>query len=142
MNEVLTGLKGMVCLIDDVLIYGNTEEQHDQRLQAALSKISNAGLTLSKEKCVFGVTQISFLGQSVDSDGIKPDPRKLQAIEEMKPPSNVTELRRFLGMINQLSKFSPHLANNTQPLRVILSFKNHWLWGKDQEKAFAKLRNH
>ena len=72
------------------------------------------GLTLSKEKCIFGVTQISFLGQSVDSDGIKPDPRKLQAIQEMKPPSNVTELRRFFGMINQLSKFSPHLANNTQ----------------------------
>ena len=75
-------------------------------------------LTLNKEKCIFGVTKISFLGQSVGSDGIKPDPRKLQAIQEIKQPSNVTELRRFLGMINQLSKFSPHLANKTQPLRL------------------------
>ena len=107
-------------LIDDVLIYGNTEEQHDQCLQAALIKISNADLTLSKEKCVFGVTQISFLGQSVDSDGIKPDSRKLQAIQQMKLPSNVNELCRFLGMINQLNKFSPHLVSNTQPLRVLL----------------------
>ena len=69
-SEVLTGLDGIVCLIDDILVYGNTEEQHDQRLKAALSKISNAGLTLSKEKCIFGVTKISFLGQSVGSDGI------------------------------------------------------------------------
>ena len=61
----------------------------------------------------FGVTQINFLGQSVDSDGIKPDPRKLQAFQEMKPPSNVTELHRFLGMINQLSKF-PHIWQTTR----------------------------
>ena len=79
----------MVCLINDVLVYGNTEEQHDQRLKAVLSKIRKAGLTLSREKCVFGVTQISFLGQSVNSDGIKPDPRKVQAIREIKSPNNV-----------------------------------------------------
>ena len=63
----MTGLDGIVCLIDDIVIYGNTEEQHNQCLKA---KISNAGLTLSREKCVFGVTKISFLGQSVGSDGI------------------------------------------------------------------------
>jgi len=108
MSEVLTGLEGMVCLIDDVLVYGNTEEQHDQHLKDALSKISNAGLTLNKEKCIFGVTKINFLGQSVDSDGIKPDPRKVQAIHEMKPPSNLTELRRFLGMITSSANF-PHI---------------------------------
>ena len=140
MSEILSGLEGVVCLIDDVLIYGNTEEQHHQRLKAALTKISKAGLTLNKEKCIFGVTKISFLGQSVGSDGIKPDPRKLQAIQEIKQPSNVTELRRFLGMINQLSKFSPHLANKTQPLRLLLTSKNHWLWGTDQEQAFTKLK--
>ena len=81
-----------------------------------------------------------FLGQSVGSDGIKPDPRKLQAIQEIKQPSNVTELSRFLGMINQLSKFSPHLANKTQPLRLLLTSNNHWLWGTDQEQAFTKLK--
>ena len=116
MTEVLTGLEGVVCLIDDILIYGKTKEQHDKCLTAALSQISKAGLTLSKEKCVFGVTKISFLGQTVDSNGIKPDPRKLEAIHAIKSPSNVSELRRFLGMINQLSKFSPHLADKTQPL--------------------------
>ena len=50
----------------------------------------------------FGVTKISFLGQTVDSDGIKPDPQKLEAIHAIKSPSNVSELHRFLGMINQL----------------------------------------
>ena len=141
MSEVLTGLERIMCLVDDILIYGNTEEQHDQRLIAALSKISSAGLISSKEKCIFGVTKISFLGQSVGTDGIQPDPEKLQAIYAIKPPSNVSELRRFLGMINQLSKFSPHLTDKTQPLRVLLSSKSHWVWGKEQELAFNKLKD-
>jgi len=54
MSEVLTGLEGVVCLIDDVLVYGNTEEQHDQCLKDALSKISDTGLTLNREKCILG----------------------------------------------------------------------------------------
>ena len=141
MSEVLTGLDGIVCLIDDILVYGNTEEQHNQRLNAALSKISNARLTLSREKCVFGVTKISFLGQSVGSDDIQPDPKKLQAIHAIKPPSNATELRIFLGMINQLSKFFPHLTDKTQPLRMLLNSKSHWVWGKEQELAFKKLKD-
>ena len=73
-----------------ILIYGNTEEQHNQCSKAALNQISKAGLTLNEEKCIFGAIQISFTGQSVDSDGIKPDPRKLEAIHAIKSPSNVS----------------------------------------------------
>ena len=81
------------------------------------------------------------MGQSVGSDGIQPDPKKLQAIHAIKPPSNVSELRRFLGMINQLSKFSTHLTDKTQLLRMLLSSKSHWVWGKEQELASEKLKD-
>ena len=53
----------------------------------------------------------------------------------------MSELRRFLGMINQLSKFSPHLTDKTQSLRMPLSSKSHWVWGKEQELAFKKLKD-
>ena len=69
----LSDLDGVVCLIDDVLVYGKTEQEHDQCLKATLRRISEAGLTLSKEKCIFGATSISFLGQTVNSEGIQPD---------------------------------------------------------------------
>ena len=105
MSGILSDLDGVVCLIDDVLVYGKTEQEHDQRLKATLRRISEAGLTLSKEKCIIGATSISFLGQTVNSEGIQPDQNKIRAICDMKPPSNLIELRRFLGMLNQLANF-------------------------------------
>lgn len=83
---------------------------------------------------------MQFLGQLVDETGVKSDPEKVRAICQMKPPSTVTELRRFLGMVNQLSKFSLHLANLTKQLRDLLSLKNQWSWGHDQRQAFEALK--
>ena len=107
-SKVLEGLPGIVCHIDDVLVYGKDEGEHDSRLRAALER---EGLTLNINKCKFRQSSITFLGHVIDSNGIRPDPRKTEAIREMKTPSSVTELRRFLGMINQMNKFSPNIAN-------------------------------
>ena len=108
----MSGLKSVVCLIDDVLVHGVTQEEHDENLLAVLNRIQQAGLTLNKEKCIFGTKSIKFLGQAVDANGIKPDPDKIIAINDMPQPTNITELRRFLGMVNQFNKFSPRLADH------------------------------
>ena len=76
----------------------------------------------------------------VEKDGIQPDPDKASAIRKMKAPNNVSDLRRFLGMVNQMGKFSPKLAQLSQPLRQLLSTKTSWVWGPDQETAFAQLK--
>jgi len=141
MNEILANTEGAVCLIDDVLVYGSTQSEHDQRLITVLRKLSEAGLTLNKEKCVFNTTSIKFLGQLVDNTGVKADPDKIRAIQGLKPPTNVSELRRFLGMINQLSKFAPNLADKTKPLRELLSTKSQWKWDIPQAEAFKQLKN-
>ena len=141
MNEILANTEGAVCLIDNVLAYGSTQSEHDQRLLKVLKKFSEAGLTFNKEKCVFNTTSIKFLRQLVDSTGVKADPDKIQAKQSLKPPMNVRELRRFLGMVNQLSKFAPNLADETKPLRELLSAKNHWKWDTPQEQAFERLKN-
>lgn len=59
----------------------------------------------------------------------------------MKAPANVTELRRFLGMANQLGKFTPHLSELSQPLRELLSTKHSWTWGPSQEQAFVQIKS-
>ena len=140
MSDVIAGLEGVVCLIDDLLVYGRTQEEHDQRLVAVLDRIKCAGATLNAEKCEFSKSSIKFLGQIVNGDGIKPDPEKVKAITEMKEPTSVTEVRRFLGMANQLSKFTPNLAEKTKPLRDLLSKKNQWLWGDGQQQAFQEIK--
>ena len=140
MSEILQGLEGAVCLIDDILVYGKTQEEHDKRLTTVLQKIAAAGVTLNEDKCKIAKTQVKFLGQLIDKHGIHPDPAKVSAIKQMKAPNNITELRRFLGMINQLGKFIPQLSEATKPLRELLSAKNQWLWTSCQQQAFTTVK--
>ena len=140
MNEILGDIEGAVCLIDDILIYGKTQSEHDQRLLSVLNRINEAGLTLNKEKWVFNTTSINFLGQQIHNSGVKADPEKIHAVKELPPPTNVSELHRFLGMVNQLIKFLPRVAEETKPLRDLLSTKNQWHWDSLQDQAFVKLK--
>ena len=113
-------------MIDDILVHGSTQEEHDQRLKAVLECIKKAGVTLNREKCEFSKSSVRFLGQLVDGTGIQPDPDKVKAIQKMKEPTSTTEVRRFLGMANQMSKFTAELAEIAKPLRDLLGKRNAW----------------
>ena len=141
MSQILDGLEGVLCQIDDVLVYGQDEAEHDRRVTAVLKRIEAAGVTLNPDKCEFGKTSLKFLGHVIDRAGIQADPDKTSAITQMPPPTTVTELRRFLGMVNQLGKFSPNLAELTKPLRDLLSKTSDWLWGPEQDRAFAESKS-
>ena len=140
MSTILDGLAGVLCLMDDILIFGKDQKEHDTRLTAALEKIQAAGVTLNKDKCEFNKTSLTFLGHTIDEKGISPDPQKTDAISKMASPKTTTELRRFMGMVNQLGKFSPRIADLTKPMRELLSTKRAWSWGPAQEEAFAKVK--
>ena len=83
---------------------------------------------------------MKFLGHVIDDKGITADPDKTKALRQMEKPTTVTELQRFLGMANQLGKFSANLAQLTQPLRELLRKKNAWVWGQPQQNAFEKVK--
>ena len=140
MAEALTGLAGTVCMVDDILIYGASCEEHDQRLEAVLQRLMGLGLTLNAEKCTFAQTSVKFLGHVLDSQGIRPDPDKVEAVVQFATPTSVGDVRRFLGMVNQLSKFSPNLADHTQPLRELLVKDRVWVWENTQQLAFEKVK--
>ena len=78
--------------------------------------------------------KITFLGHVIDSEGIRADPEKTEAIRKMSQPTSVSELRRLMGMINQLGKFTPNLAEITQPLHDLLSKLRTWTWGPSQSR--------
>ena len=140
MAEKLTGLEGVECNIDDILIHGRNQEEYDQRLHAVLNKLKEAHIILNPEKCEFGKTSIKILGHIVSSDGIKPYPDKIKSILNLPVPENVPEVRSFLGMVNQQSKFAPDLASKTKPLRDLLNKKCIWAWGQPQQKAFEDVK--
>ena len=133
MSEILSDLEGVICLIDNVLIYRRTQEEHDERLFRVLCRLQKEGLTLNKAKCKFSQRQVPFLGQVVDESGIKPDPGKVAAIRNVPTHTNVGDIWRFLGTMNQMSKFAPNLADVTKPLRDLLIKGNQWVWGEAQQ---------
>jgi hypothetical protein len=126
MNDILAGLPGVESEIDDLIIHGETQKQHDERLHAVLSTLQKANVTLNKDKCIFNVTTIKALGQVISAEGVGPDPDKVKAINEIPSPKSVSEVRSFLGMINQFNKFTKHLATISKPLRELLSKSSAW----------------
>ena len=140
MSRVLEGLEGVVCQVDDVLVHAPDQKTHDARLSAVLARLKEKRVTLNKEKCSFSQPRLKFLGHMVDEHGVSADPEKTAAVSEMSPPRNTTELRRFLGLANQLGKFSPNLAELSQPLRELLKKDRAWFWGPSQEDAFTRVK--
>ena len=140
MNAVISGLDDVLCLMDDVLVFRQDEDEHHRRLMMALQKIQSAGVTLSWDKCEFGKKQLRFLGHIINGDGIRADPDKVSAIVKMDSPTNILELRHFWSMVNQLGKFFQNLAKLTQPLRQLLGKRSTWLWGPEQVKAFSNVK--
>ena len=78
MNKILAGLAGMLCHMDDALVYGSTQQEHNQRITAVLERIQSKGVTLNPNKCEFSRSQSTFLGHIINQDGISPDPLMTQ----------------------------------------------------------------
>ena len=107
MEKILMGLQGVLCHMDNVLIFVRTKKEHDARLEIALRCIKAVGVILNSTKCQFGKTVIKFLGHLI---GNTPDSDKTAAIAKMPCLTYVQELKRFMGMVNHLGKFSRRLA--------------------------------
>ena len=105
-----------------------------------MERIESAGVTLNPDKCELNRSSIKFLGHCLDKDGIRVDPEKTAAVCRMEPPRTRSDLRRFMGMVNQMGKFSPNIAELSKPLRELLSTKRAWLWGPEQNHSFDALK--
>ena len=105
MQSVLAGVEATVNMIDDTLVYGKDQTEHDEGLGEVLCTLEEAGITLNAEKREYSKANLTFLGHVIDMSGIRPDPDKIKTIHDMEDPTNVTELRCFLGITNQLEDF-------------------------------------
>ena len=92
-ESVLSGLKGVAAYFEDIIVTGSKEQEHLDNLEAVLSKLQEKGFRLGCQKCSFLQPQIEYLGHIIDADGLRPTPRKLQAIKNTPSPKNIAELR-------------------------------------------------
>ena len=99
------------------MIHGATENKHDGRVLVPYKTARLNNLSLNSKKMQFKSTDCKFYGHRLTPDGIKVDPKKIEAILQMDPPQNVASLQSLNGMVNYLKKFSPVLSELSKPLR-------------------------
>jgi len=142
MNKVLSGLIGQSCMvyIDDIVVFSKNPESHAKDLQAVFDRLRKAGLTLKRSKCTFGVKEVELLGYLVSEKGIRPNPDKVKAIQQMAPPKSITEVRRFLGMTGYYRQCMPGYAQVAEPLIRLTRKGEPFVWSKEQAIALNKLK--
>ena len=140
MSQLLGDLPGVETDIDDILVWGATQKEHDERLEAVLKRCGEINLTLNREKCQFRVREVSYIGHILNSNGVQPDPEKVRAIQDMPPPTDKKGVERLLGTINYLAKFIPNMSTVTFPIRELLKSDVTFSWSEPQEKAFKEIK--
>ncbi|XP_026327853.1 uncharacterized protein K02A2.6-like [Hyposmocoma kahamanoa] len=137
---VLSGLDGVLCLLDDILVTGKDWKEHLERLNAVLKRLQDAGLTLQKEKCRFFQDKVHYLGYIITKDGLKKAPEKIKAMVEAPVPKNVSELQSFLGLINYYRNFVRNASAILSPLYELLKKGCKWDWNEVHDTAFREIK--
>ncbi|KAG8475394.1 hypothetical protein CXB51_031885 [Gossypium anomalum] len=130
----------VVVFIDDILVYSETEEKHDDHLRVVLQVLREKQLYAKFSKCEFWLKEVTFLGHVVSAEEIKVDPRKIEATLEWKPPKSVTEIRSFLGLAGYYRRFVEGFSVLAAPLTKLIRKGAPFVWMNKQQEAFEKLK--
>lgn len=140
MDEMLHDIKGARARMDDIIIGGKGEE-HDRILRKVIERATEWNLKLNFDKLQIRQKSVKYVGHVLTDQGLQPDPEKVRAVKEIPTPKSREEVRRFLGIIQYLSKFIPNLSEVDGPLRDIMKKDCQFHWDKPQEQSFEKLKD-
>ena len=141
MFELLKDIEGVLIYMDDVIVFGNSKESHDEALKTVLNRIKIFGLKLNKDKCMFNKRKLEFLGHVISDVGVHISPSKIEAVKRLKIPKNSRDLRRILGMLNFLTRFIPNAQVDLSPLNNLLNKNIAWVGGPSQQQALDKIKS-
>ena len=158
MQEIFGDLINRECVIflDDILVYSKTFEEHVERLQHVFDKIREVGMKLSAKKCNFCQPQVKYLGHVVSAKGVSTDPDKTAKVSNWPTPTNVDEVRSFVGFAGYYRRFVPKFSQVAKPLTDLYAgiihkkksyrkqpslTKSPFQWKPEQQQAFDSLKN-
>jgi len=140
MDQVLQGLSGTQCYLDDIVVTGRDDAEHLANLTAVLGRLQKFGLRLNEQKCEFMKASVQYCGHIISKDGLHMVSDKTAAVLNSPAPENQDQLRAWLGFISYYRKFLPNLASVLGPVNKLLRNDVPWEWGKDQQSAFHKVK--
>jgi hypothetical protein len=126
--------------LDDIFIFSETAEEHEEHLRITKGILLDAKLYLSKTKVFLFSESVDCLGFIVDDDGIHPDPEKLRAVADWPRPQNVNDVLRFMGLANYLMDQVDRLAIVAGPLTHLTRLDKRWEWGPLEEESFNAVK--
>lgn len=136
MDQVLKGIDGVYCYLDDVLIAGKDDADCVKKLYLVLERLSKANIKVNLQKCKWFVSSLPFLGHILSDRGLLPCPEKVETIRKAKVPNNVSELKAFLGLVNYYGKFIPNLSSRLSCLYRLLKKDVKFVWSSDCSRVF------
>ena len=142
MENVLHGLhwKTLLLYLDDIIVISPDFETHLERLEEVFTRLQKAGLKLKPSKCHLFQEEVKYLGHIVSRNGISTDPEKVEAVAEWPTPSNINDLRSFMGTVGYYRQYIEDFAEVSSPLTLLTCKGQDWVWSCDQEQAFQRLK--
>ena len=132
--------KFVMVFIDDILIYSQNKEEHEQHLCIVLQRLRDHHLYAKFSKCEFWLDSVKFLGHTISSDGISVDPTKVQEVMDWESPTSVHQIRSFLGLAGYYRRFIPDLSRIAKPMTELLKKGVKFVWNDKCEEAFQTLK--
>ena len=141
MDDIVAQCLRVLAIHNDVFIYRKDDRDHDANIINLFNMAQKEGLVFNSKKCTIKQESVMFFGGVFSAEGYSPDPEKIQGISEMTPPQTKQELQSFLGAVNYLQMFIPHLSSNTEPLCALLKKENCFAWDENTNTCFQKIKS-
>ncbi|XP_054257143.1 uncharacterized protein K02A2.6-like [Macrosteles quadrilineatus] len=140
MESIFNGISGIQIFYDDIKLCSPDKQTHIQNLEKFFTICRENNIRLKREKCEFLTDEITYLGYKLDREGIKKTEEKIQAIVDAKPPTNLTELRSFIGFVSYYSRFIPKAADLMRPLYDLMKKNKTFQWTQNADTAFNAIK--
>ena len=126
--------------VDDIMIYSRNLEEHIQHIEKVLQKLREYNLVIKLKKCKFCQNKIEFLGHEIGEKGLKPNAKKIEAIDRIKEPETITEVRSFLGLCSYYRRFVKDFSKIAKPLTELTKKDIPFVWTQKCQESFDKLK--